>query len=319
VDDDWALRMSKIRDNLTAILREHDDDGIGGSARLYDRIDRVFNLFSSGEEGYAVAQMRDGLNNAKGYLMKDHEEQFGGLRRAMDGWQGTAADQFCNYVNQVADGMNIMVDRIDTMQMIVQAHEVLVRRMRADVLDLVRKTLDGIEAAETDGWQVGLTVAGAVAGFAAGVVGTVGTLPAWAVLATIAAMMTDGAAGVAVAVDGAEDELGVIVRFVDSAEGMLHLIDIERLRIEKAFRALAASVTDANLVEVRPERPLIVTAPDFQPTSFGMQEQVQAGHPVPTNTTDLVPEPTKHADGPFDKTKAKDGQERDRYPEQGPA
>lgn len=319
MDHDWQVRMGDICENLKGILREHDDDGTGDAARLYDRIDRAFNLFSCGEEGYVITKMRTALNNAKGSLMKDHEEHFGGIRRAMDGWQGTAAEGFSVYVDQLADGVNIMVDRIDTMQMIIQAHEVLVRRMRADVLDLVRKTLAGIDAAETDGWETGLTVAGAVAAFAAGVVGSVGTLPAWAVLGMIAMNMAAAAPGAVVAVDGADDELGVIVRFVDSAEGLLHLIDIERLRIEKAFRELAASVTDANLVEVRPDRPAVIAAPDFQPASFGMQDEVQAGHPVPTNTTDLVPEPEKHADGPFDRTKTKDGKEHDRYSEQGPA
>lgn len=318
MDHDWAVRMTDLSEKLQGILREHDDDGIGESAHLYHRIDRAFNLFSCGED-YAAGRMSDYLGAAKDELTKNREQDFGGIIRDMDGWQGDAANQFCDYVNSLKDSTFIMVDRIDTLQMILQAHQILVRGMRKDVLDLVRKTLAGIEAAETDGWEVGMTVAGAVAAFAAGVAGSVVGLPTWAILGTIAVNMAAGAPGVAVAVDGAVDELGVIVRFVDSAEGMLHLIDIERLRIEKAFRELAASITDANLVEVRPDRPTVITAPDFQPASFGLEEQVQAGHPVPTNTTDLVPEPKKHADGPFDETKTKDGQEHDRYPEQGPA
>ncbi|TDV53739.1 hypothetical protein [Actinophytocola oryzae] len=319
MDHDWQVRMGDICENFKAILREHDDDGIGDSARLYDRIDRAFNLFSCGEDGYVITTMNGALTKARDALTKNREENFNEIRRDMTGWQGEAANGFFTYVNQLDDGLNIMVDRIDTMQMIVRAHERLVQRMRADVLDLVRKTLAGIEAAETDGWEVGLTVVGAVAAFAAGVVGSVGGLPAWAVLGVIATNMAAAAPGAVVAVDGADDELGVMVRFVDSAEGLLHVIDIERLRIEKAFRELTASVTDANLVEVRPDRPTVVTAPDFRPASFGMQEDVQSGHATPTNTTDLVPEPKKHADGQFDRTRTKDGKERDRYQEQGSA
>jgi hypothetical protein len=316
VDIEWATRMSDLSQTFQAILREHDDEGIGEAARLYHRIERVFNLFSCGED-YAASRMSDYLSAAKDELVKDQVEDFGGVERDMAEWQGAAADQFANYMNQLNDGMNIMVDRIDTLQLILQAHQILVRGMREDVCDLVRKTLDGIAAAETDGWEVGMTVAGAVGAFAAGVAGSLVGLPTWAVMGTIALNMAAAAPGVAVAVNGADSELGVIVDFVDSAEGMLHLIDIERLRIEKAFRELAASITDVKLVEVRPDRPVVVTAPDFRPESFGMKSDTQAGHPIPTDTSDLVPEPRKRADGPFDQTTTPDG--HDRYPEQGPA
>ncbi|MDQ3785613.1 MAG: hypothetical protein M3422_00010 [Actinomycetota bacterium] len=312
MDIEWAARMSDLNENFTAILREHDEDGIGESARLYDRIDRAFNLFSCGD-GFGAAQMKGFLADAKYELIKDRNEDFRGIDTDMSGWQGAAASQFLTYVNRLDDGISILIDRIETMQMILQAHEVLVKAMRQDVCDLVQKTLDGVAAAESDGWEVGMTVAGAVAAFVGGL--ALGGLPPWAVMGLVASQMGAGAAGVAVAVRGAEDELGVLVNFVDSAEGMLHSIDIERLRIEKGFRSLAQSITGQNLVEVRPERPVIVTAPSFDPKSFGMQDQMQAGHPVPTDTRDLVPEPKKREDGPFDK-----GQDdHDRYQEQGPA
>lgn len=316
MDHEWAVRMSDLNRSFQAILREHDEDGIGESARLYDRIDRAFNLFSCGED-FAAGKMSYHLGIAKDILINDNEQEFQGARDALYGWQGAAADQFRDYLNQLDDGVTVMVDRIETLLLILRSHQVLVRGMREEVCDLVRKTLDGIAAAETDGWKIGVTVAGAVAGVVAGVAGVAG--PPGVMIGLIAAEMVAGAAGVAVEVNGAEDELGVMVNFVDSAEGLLHLVDIERLRIEKGFRALADSITDARLIEVRPERPAVVTAPDFQPASFGMEEDVQAGHPVPTNTTDLVPEPKKRADGPFDRTTTPDGEEHDRYAEQGPA
>lgn len=309
--------MSDLSQTFQAILREHDDDGIGESARLYDRIERAFNLFSCGG-GYAAAQMSNHLSTAKTELTKDRQQDFQGARTDLEGWQGTAADQFRDYLNQLDDGMNVMIDRIDTVQMILQAHSILVKGMREDVCDLVRKALDGIAAAKSDGWEVGMTVAGAVAGFAAGVAG-LASLPTWAVIGTVASAMASGGSGVAVSANSAEDELGVIVAFVDAAEGMLHLIDIERLRIEKGFRELARWITDANLVEVRPDRPTVITAPDFRPEAFGLEADTQAGHSVPTDTRDLVPEPRKQADGPFDQTTTPDGEPHDRYPEQGPA
>lgn len=43
--------------------------------------------------------MRTALNTAKASLVKDHEEQLGGIRRAMDGWQGTRGGGFAVYVD----------------------------------------------------------------------------------------------------------------------------------------------------------------------------------------------------------------------------
>jgi hypothetical protein len=318
MDIDWSARMSDLNQNFQAILREHDDDGIGDSARLYHRIDRVFNLFSCGE-GQAADEMIDKLEATKTKLSNRKTVNFEGIRRDMEGWQGTAADKFLEWVNELDGGVDLMLDRIDTLLMILRAHNALVKNMRADVLDLVQKTLDGIAAAETDGWEVGMTVAGAVAAVAAGVAGSIGAMPALAILGTVALNMAAGAPGVAIAVNEADDELGVMVRFVDSAEGMLHLVDIERLRVEKAFREVASSITDQNLTLVRPDRPGVITSPDFQPDSFGMEASYQAGHPLPTDTSDLVPEPGRKPDGQFDRTTTPDGQTHDRYVEQGPA
>ncbi|GAB1509438.1 hypothetical protein [Actinophytocola sp. KF-1] len=317
MDIEWAARMSDLSENFKAILREHDDDGIGESARLYDRIDRVFNLFSCGEgfgDNSGVTRMSEHLEAAISVMTNDHERNFGGIRDDLDEWQGDAAKGFLTFVNDLADSANILRDRLATVKMILQAHGILVEAMREDVLDLVQKTLDGLAAAESDGWEVGVTVAGAVAAFATGVAG-VGGMSLGMVLGLVAGEMAAGAAGVAVAAHAAEDELGVLVNFVDSAEAMLHTIDIERLRIEKAFRSLVRTITDGNLGQVRPDRPDVITAPSFDPRSFGMADHVQAGHPLPTDTSDLVPEPRKRADGPFDRA----GDGHDRYQEQGPA
>lgn len=308
-----------IRQNqaVQAILGEHDDEGIGAAARLPHRIERIFDLFSCGED-YGAMRMNDYLGAAKEELIKDRTEEFGGARRDLEGWHGDAAENFANYLNQLEDGVNLMIDRIDTLHMILEAHQVLVKVLREDVLELVRYTLDGIAAAETDGWEVGASVVGAVAGFAGAVAGAAAGGPPGAILGMIAASMAQGAVGVVATAHAADSELGVIVEFVNTGEDLLRQVDLERLRIEKAFRALAESVTDNKLPEVRPERPVVITAPDFRPETFGLDDQTQRGHRVPTDARDLVPEPTKRADGPYDRT-AKDGEERDRYAEQGPA
>lgn len=86
MDPDWAARMGDLNQNFQAILREHDEDGIGESARLYERIDRIFNLFKCGE-GFGAAQMNTHLTNAKACLTDDQEENFGGIDRARPEWR----------------------------------------------------------------------------------------------------------------------------------------------------------------------------------------------------------------------------------------
>lgn len=316
MDLEWATEMEKQASNLIAIMRAHDDEGIGARAQLDTRIQRIFDLFACGED-FAAGKMILSLNGAKERLIQDDDRNFGGIDKDMDGWVGEAADQFRDFVHDLRDGIRLMEDRIDTLNMILRSHQALVLGMRKDVNELVKHTLDGIAAAATDGWKVGFSVIGAVVGVVGTFVGSIGGPPG-VVLGSVAAAMASGAISTAVEAHDADSELGVIVQFVNSGEGMLHLVDVERAKIEQAFRDLAVSVTDAKLRQVRPERPLIVTAPDFRPETFGLSDQDQGRHRRPQDTRDLVPEPKRRPSGPYDQTTV-DGQPHDRYPEQGPA
>lgn len=282
MDPDWRREMFNQANDFVEIMRAHDDEGIGARAQLDTRIWRIFNLFSCGSD-YAVEQMITSLNAAKEALVKDREANFGGARRDLEGWHGQAADGFFNYLNQLEDGVNLMVDRIDSLVLILSAYKALVLRMHEDVNELVRNTLRGIADAESDGWKVGAAIVSAVvnvAGAAGGIAGG----------PTRSRTRRDCR------------ELGV-----------------RRAAIETALRMLTSSVTDDKLPEVRPERPLIITSPDFRPSTFGLTDEEQGRHRRPTNTRDLVPEPTRHADGRFDRVSTGDGQSHDRYSEQGSA
>ncbi|SDD18940.1 hypothetical protein [Actinokineospora iranica] len=318
MDIDWAAQMSDQAHSLIGIMKAHDDEGIGAAAQLEGRIQRIFDLVSCGETSTADSMIQ-ALNDAKEAITQDQHLHFDGAKRDLDGWSGSAADGFFDYLNQLEDGVELMKDRIDAMILIITAHAALVKGMRSDVVEFVRHTLDGIAEAATDGWKVGAAIVGAVVGVAGAVVGTAAGGPLGVVAGTIAASMVAGATSVAVEAKGADSELGVIVEFVDSGEGMLELVDIERAKIERAFRELAAAVTGDKLSEVRPARPMIITAPDFHPGTFGLSQENQGRHRVPQDTRDLVPEPSARADGPFDGTTGADGQHLDRYSEQGPS
>lgn len=313
----WDSQMSRHAEALVGLMREHDDDGIGAAAQLDTRLRRIFDLLSSGDDASAQVMIHY-LSRAKTTLIQDEERLFGGAQDCLDGWQGEAAAQFAGYLRDVRDGWDLLIDRIDSLNLILRSYQALVHEMRRDVLDLVERTLQGVEAAETDGWKVGASIIGAIAGVAGAVAGSVGGPGGAVLLGSIASSLVGGGIAVAIEAKGAESELGVIVQCVDAGEGLLHLIDVERAKIEQALRNLATGVSDGMLKEVRPDRPLIITSPDFRPETFGLPGHVQGRHRKPTDTRDLVAEPTKRADGPFDQ-KTVDGQTHDRFPEQGPA
>jgi hypothetical protein len=309
----WDSQMSRHAEALVGLLREHDDDGIGAAAHLDTRLRRIFDLFSSGDDACAQVMIHY-LSRAKTTLIQDEHHLFGGAEDCLKGWQGAAADQFEEYLRDVRDAWDLLIDRIDSLNLILRSYQALVHEMRRDVLDLVERTLRGIEDAETDRWKVGASIIGAIAGVAGAAIGGPGGL---VLFGSIAASLVGGGVAVAIEAKGADSELGVIVQCVDAGEGMLHLIDVERAKIEQALRDLATGVSAKMLTEVRPDRPLLITSPDFRPETFGLQDHVQGRHRVPTDTRDLVPEPTRRANGPFDQTTV-DGQTQDRYPEQGP-
>src|SRR2546430_3353368 len=107
---DWATEMESQAMNLIAIMKAHDDEGIGARAQLDIRIQRIFDLFSCGED-FAAGKMIGFLNDAKEHLIQDDELNFGGVSRDMEGWIGGAADQFRDYANNLRDGIRLMEDR----------------------------------------------------------------------------------------------------------------------------------------------------------------------------------------------------------------
>ncbi len=315
-DGQWKRAMGEHADVLTRLMREHDDDGIGAAAQLDIRLRRIFDEFASGEDA-ATQVMIHHLAAAQHRLIQDPNELFGAADGCVQEWHGTAADQFKSYLRQLRDGVSgVLVLDLAGLDTVLRAHQALISAMRRDVLDLVERTLRGIEAAETDSWKVGASIVGALAAIAAGVAaaGPVGP----PLLMSLAATLMGAGTSVAIEAKGADSELGVIVQCVDAGEAMIHLIDGERAKIEHALRIVTSSFTGDNLPQIRPDRPLIVTSPDFRPETFGLTDETQGRHRKPTDTRDLVPEPTRDANGSFDDRTVGDRVE-DRYPEQGPA
>ncbi|GLZ31145.1 hypothetical protein Lesp02_33330 [Lentzea sp. NBRC 105346] len=282
---------------------------------LEDGIRPIFEHFKCGDPD-RVDSMISYLTEAKYVLGKDLREHLGGAQLDMDGWHGGAADDFRTWLLKLEDAINLLADCIDALMLILRSYKAIVLAMRSDVLQLVSTTLKGIEEAEASDWKIALAVVGAVAG----VVAALPTGGASLSVTAVAASMVAGAAGVANEMMDADSENGVIQEMIKIGWSMIGKINGESGRIQVGLIELSGYVTGGKLAEVRPDRPVVITAPSFDPGSFGMTDEAQGKHKRrPTDTTDLVPEPKRHEDGPYDKAGGVIAEEYDQYEEQGPA
>jgi uncharacterized protein YukE len=314
--DEWVDNAFGQRDHLIALGRENDKFGM--MPFLTPQISSLFDAFACGDPD-RVEEMVGHLTDAKYVLAKDLREHLGGAQQDMEGWEGDAADDFRDFLLKLEDAINLLADCVDALIVILRSYSAVVLAMRNDALDLVELGLRGIEEAGADDWKVALTVVGAVAGVL-GTIASVGTsTPALLAVISVIGSAVNGSVGVAGAVIDASSEIGVLDDMVKAGESMIDQVGVQRDAVEVGIRELATFVSGAKLAEVRPERPVIITAPSFDPGSFGLTDEAQGKHPRPTDTTDLVPEPRRRADGPYDRPGGVFNPDRDRYEEQGPA
>ena len=310
--EEWCRNLDSQRDNIIKLAYENDPITRGKMAEyVVGPTPGLFGYFKSGDPD-RVDRMLEYLSEAKYVLGKDLREHLGGAQLAMDGWTGSAAVDFREWLLKLEDAINLLSECVDMLIVILRAYKALVLGTRNDVLNLVDKTLQGIEAAEVDGWKIVLAAVGAVAGVVGAVVSGGATL---ALTAAVVTSMVSGAAGVASEMIDADSELEVIDQMNKAASSMVDKIRAEADRLNDGLTTLSSFVSGAKLAEVRPGRPEVITAPSFDPGSFGLPDEMQGGHKRPTDTTDLVPEPERHEDGPFDKSVFGG----DQYEEEGPA
>lgn len=309
-DTGWREQIGQFEYTLVNLFHQHDPDGIGAAAHIEERIHNICSLITCGDL-YAASQMRDYLTRATMAVKQDEEENFGGIQEALQAWSGDAAEAFKTYFHQLQDASDLLADLIKGLQIIIESHVALVTAMRKDFVDLMKKTLDGIAAARSDQWEVGATIAGAVAAVA-GAAATAMTEGAALAAFAIATEVTNAGSSVAVQEDGAEDELTVIIRFVDSGEDMIKHIDTERYGIERGLRKFDVFVTDTpnpddpkhgtRLTQVRPDLGGLITAPSFNPADFRLPDDIQGAHAAPTSHKDLAPTPKAPPANPADET-----------------
>ena len=308
--EDWCRNMDSQRYNIIKLAHEADWARTGAATQLVAPTTEIFENFKCGDPD-RVDRMIEHLTDAKYALGKDLREHLGGAQLAMTGWTGAAADDFRKWLLQLEDAMNLLSECMEALILILRSYKAVVLGMRNDALGLVDKTLEGIEAAEADNWKILLSVVGAVASVA----GAFATAGASIAIGAVVGAMVSGAAGVANEVIDADSEIDVIREMNKIGFSMIGKVGDEAGRIISGLNELSGFVSGAKLGEVRPGRPVVITAPSFDPGSFGLPDQTQGQHPRPTDTTDLVPEPKRHEDGPYDDGVFVD----DRYEEEGPA
>lgn len=309
---EWADNVNGQREHFLGLAAEY------GMGLIGPRIPPLFDAFLCGDPD-RVEVMVDHLTKAKYALNKDLREHLGGAQLDMDGWVGDAAEDFLDFLLKLEDAVGQLTECIEALIVVLRSHAAVVLAMREDALNLVDLSLQGIDAAGADDWKVALAVVGAVAGVL-GTVASLGTsLGPLAGVITVMGSAISGTASVANEVIDASSELGVLDDMTRAGASIVQKVGDQSFAVEVGLRELAGFVSGAELAEVRPDRPDVITAPSFDPDSFGMADEAQGKHPRPTDTTDLVPEPRRRADGPYDRGRSVFDPDRDEYEEQGPA
>ena len=308
---EWRNHIRAQGDHIEALIREECAESLVEMfPHMVEDIPRIFSAFQCGDPD-RVQSMLDSLEEAKWVLQKDLNLHLAGAVKDMDGWTGTAAEDFTTFLFNLRDAMDLLLAVVDVLVLILRAYQALVLAMRNDALTLTEKTLQAYEEAGADEWKIALAIAGAIVGVVAGFAAGPAAPAVWG---AVSGALAAGGTSVAGEVIGADSQLGALLTINKTGPSLISKIDGERAKLEQALRDLTGFVSGAKLEEIRPDRPEVITAPSFDPRSFGMTDEAQGGHRRPTDQTDLLPEPKREADGPYDESVF-----GDRYQEQGPS
>jgi uncharacterized protein YukE len=306
-DGEWRRAVEQLGPAMMQLLAVYADfEGEEEQLPNYlPRMEEMFRLFASGSQhpGDEIAKaMRAGRDLMKAVRVKHLED----VKNNVDDWHGAAADQFDEYLNSMSLAVTRYEDALDAIAILVEAYRSLVISMRKDVMAMVQRVFAGLEAAGQAQQKIGLAIASAF-------VAVIGTVATGGTATGVAVAALGGTIGVGMEQIGADDEFHVMASMVDQGEQIIEAVRHGRKRIEQGFHDVAESMTGSFIAETRPARPVIVTAPSFDPKDFGLTEENQRGHQLPQPGGPLVEQPPKDT-GPDSDIDEETG--LDVYPEQ---
>jgi uncharacterized protein YukE len=279
-----------------------DFDGDLGQelAKMDKRIDDLYTDFASGAPG-EISAILTRLSAANTQIRENYHEHLDGMDIYLEDWEGSASDNFREYLNQLKDALDRKQDCIDAAKGAMQAYHDLITAMRTNVLDLVEQTQTALEQEDARAERSKLAILSAVVGVGAALLAlpSAGTsLALVAASAGVGSALVAGGAGYASVQVGGQSKGEIISSMVTEGDKIIKDANEAWSRVENALFQVTTYLTNVkgqNLADVRPDRPRLITDDKFDPDDFHPDGQ-SAEDRKNVRKDDLVAEPERDED-----------------------
>jgi len=236
-----------------------------------DQIDTTVEALCSGN-ALAAGNLANDINQAHLALTTNAPVGFDGIQTDMDAWAGTAADNFRAYMSKVKQAIGRYDQVLNDFKRIQDGYTALVEGCVKDVQNLLNKAIDAQNGVSAETWQVALTAIGGVAAIIGSAIsGPVG----WEILLGGVALATSEGS-VLISTNGHGETAKSLL---DGLQGLLSSVIDQRenfyYAVEQLDNVVMENVDNKNLDVVEPPAPTIITAPNFDPSTFDLPSDIE--------------------------------------------
>lgn len=246
---------------------------IAGEALVPYPVDELRAAFYPPTEGSAgpAEDLRDRFDAARTALHEDFESTIGSVKDTITDWSGDTAENFKDYVANLVDAKNLQHDALTAAWAVMDIYAQVITAAHDDVRTLLDTSISQAQAA-LDGKLKGMVegVVSAVAtGVTAAVTGGASSVVSWAGEGLAKKVLTSSVTS--------DDELpGAIIETANALQDTIaDRVDECREQLTTLLGVIGGGELTGNLVQVKPEEPLILTSPSFDPAEFGLADDME--------------------------------------------
>jgi uncharacterized protein YukE len=236
-----------------------------------DTIDSTAEALCSGN-ALAADTLANDINQAHLALTTNAQVGFDGIQTDMEAWAGTAADNFRDYMSKVKQAMARYDQVLNDFKRVQDGYTALVGGCVTDVQNLLNKAIDAQNGVSAETWQVALTAIGGVAAIIGSAIsGPVG----WEILLGGVALATSEGS-VLISTNGHGETAKSLL---DGLQSLLESVINQRenfyYAVQQLDNVVMENVDNNNLGVVEPSPPTIITAPNFDPSTFDLPSDIE--------------------------------------------
>lgn len=258
----------------------------GEAVRPYP-VDKLRAAFCPSAAGSAdpAEELKADIDAARLALTEDFEATVGSVKDSMTEWSGDAAENFKTYIANVVDAKDQQHLALDAAWAVMDMYSQVITAAHDDVKALLAESISKAEAAlqterkaQIDGvvTAVATVITGGLSGSATSIISWAATGIASQALKSEYSTREEVPGAVIEAANALQD--AIADRVDECKEQLTALLEI-----------LGGGELTDNMTEIRPEQPLILNAPSFDPEEFGLpDDQEPAGVEDNVDTSSLA-------------------------------